>query len=281
MNFGKPKIEIRHLKMSSIVLSGTGKFGAGIGLGLCKRHGYLELAGSSVFCRNYNNATHSEGESNGNTGHVLKKELNKQRLTAFANMNPNIVKYGVPIVLVISTLLFLTKNQNLDTKEIATVKEDLIETATKSIDNSILTSNHVHIGSYSFNQRDVEEAFIANPDQFIQDILHISTNLDTMSESDQSAKYRSLCLFARNILLVDSACSSDVLKIARIHFEKAIKAEKETIIYKFVSFSYSIKHAILNVLRSFGGFIGGHISWIATGLKDHLALFFQDMNLFN
>lgn len=189
--------------------------------------------------------------------------------------NIDIVKYGVPAFILITTIIIALRRE---TPVQTAVSIPIVENASSATVNLTNKESFVQIGKYSFNQRDVEEAFIAAPDQFINDVIHLSSNLEQIDETDKESKYRSLCLFARNILLTDSACSSDVLKIAKIHFEKAIKAEKETVIYKLISVTNSIETSIINVVKYFGNYIGGHISTLSLLVKDQFTFLWNKVN---
>lgn len=265
-----------------------------IGTGICRnvfREQYIGLTQRSFYA-NYstqsnNNTSSKQNQSFGATPISSIKSSqsplstkksstsNWLELKTVGIPNIDIVKYGVPTFLLITTIIIALK------------REPQIQStpSTPSIENEssvpiTLTSKEsfVQIGKYSFNQRDVEEAFIANPDQFIYDVMHLSSNLEHIDESNRELKYRALCLFARNILLTDSACSSDVLKIAKIHFEKAIKAEKETVLYKLISVTNLIESSILDVLKYFGNYIGGHISSLSLLVTDQFKFLWNKLN---
>lgn len=137
-----------------------------------------------------------------------------------AGISPDIFKYGIPIILVLGVIGMMLRGS---ANELAAVEENFRK-ADENARHSSKVADYFQIGNFTFNQKDVEKAYTTNPDKFIDDVLNYSIELKTMDENSEAAKYRLLCLFARNIFFVDSACSSAILQRAKLHFEKSLKA---------------------------------------------------------
>lgn len=178
----------------------------------------------------------------------------------------DLVKYGVPSVLLLGTILLVSK-KDAPAGQTAPATPAVPAASAPAAPNE----SFIQVGQYTFHQREVEEAFIADPDRFIDDVLHLSAELaplSTDSAADSGARYRALCLFARNILLVDSACSSDVLRIARIHFEKAVRAERETVAYRLAVSGHAVRRSVAGIFKALGGYISSHLSVLAGLVRD-------------
>lgn len=151
--------------------------------------------------------------------------FNEQKKQGEANseLMGNVLKIGLPVVVVVGIMYVVLKGERDGAKKSAFVKETFDRYATSGNDKS--TPNHVKIGNFFFNQTDVEAAYKASPEKFINDVVNVSKRLDIIDESKYDSQYRALCLFARSILLVDSACTSDILKKAKESFSLATKVE--------------------------------------------------------
>lgn len=187
----------------------------------------------------------------------------------------DLVKYGVPSVLLLGTILLVSR-KDAPAGQTAPAEPAPPATAAAAAQTAAKES-FIQVGQYTFHQREVEEAFIADPDRFIDDVLHLSADLAPLSATadsaaGSSARYRALCLFARNILLVDSACSSDVLRIARIHFEKVVRAERETVAYRLALSGRAVRRSVAGLFKALGSYISSHCSALAGIVGDQWLL---------
>lgn len=247
-------------------------FGTGrIGTGLCRRA--FSLRTPSLTTRT---------TASRRTWHVTRKYSTQtgskwpQQHSGGGISTENLVKYTIPGVLLLGTLLFMSRR---NTEQQTT---DAVSAIPSSANASVLpTESYIQVGPFTFHQREVEEAFIANPDQFIADVMHLSSDLAPLSPDDEGARYRALCLFARNILLVDTACTSDVLRIARIHFEKAVRAERETVAYRLAVYGHAVRGSVVGLVKSFGSYIGGHISALFAVVEDQFRFLWHKVSLAN
>lgn len=181
----------------------------------CNKNFNSTFTVSKVLCRNFTN-------TNSYKNHYYQE---KKGETVNAGLN-TAIKIGVPVILIIIFTYLVLQGERSNAKDVAMIEENLIQAARKEIDTTVL-GNHVKIGSFSFSQRDVEHAFNANPDKFIQDVVNVSISTEKLDENEEAEKYRALCLFARCIVLVDSACTTAVLKKAKQKFEETVKSSNK------------------------------------------------------